>query len=144
LVDLGDGTYYRGHTIKVGDARLEEHKLKAMTNPTSRFHKKLAITDFKHVTIQVTETRCVSNRCEAEKHEMVLLDTDGLTLKMLNTRTRAKEVQEIEVAEVKPITEEKFEELAKSKRIRVNITVDKKIEIIELRYTHEGKRQGRK
>ena len=85
----------RGHTVNTGDWRLEEHKQSAMTNPTSKFHKMLALADMDKVKIFVTETKQMSNRTEAETHDMLLLDEDMKKVadshkQMLNVRHRKK------------------------------------------------------
>ena len=60
---------------------------------------------------------------------------------MLNTIEKKTEVHKIKVAEVTPTTEEKFEALTESKRIKVNITKDEKTQRFRLRYTLDGKRK---
>jgi hypothetical protein len=110
--------YYRGHTVNTGDWRLNEHKLIATTNPTSKFHKMLALADFNKVSIEVTETRSLSNRTEAEAQEMLLLEQDCIKYgkQMLNVRHRKKDIKEIKASETKQISKEEYEKLTKQKK----------------------------
>ena len=138
------GYYYRGHTVKHETVRLEEHFLESMTNPTSKFHKRLAITDHSKVTIEVTETQCFSNRSQAEYHELNLLQKDIEKYgkdKMLNTRHRKKEVKEIKESIVKTISAEEWKKLEEGKQVHVSITVDEAKKRIRLRYTLNGKHE---
>jgi hypothetical protein len=147
LVNLNNEYYYRGHTFKHETVRLEEHFLESMTNPTSKFHKRLAITDHSKVTIEVTETQCFSNRSQAEYHEMMLLEQDIKRFgkdKMLNTRHRKKEVKEIKESIVKTISAEEYKKLEDGKQIHISITVNKKLQYIILRYTLNGKQERKK
>ena len=137
---------YRGHTVNTGDCRLEEHKQSAMTNPTSKFHKMLALADMDQVKIFVTETRSLSNRTEAETHEMLLLEQDIKKFassheQMLDVRHRKKEVKEIKACDTKQIPEEEFKKITDGKQIEVHITNRESKKLIQLRYTVDGKRQ---
>jgi hypothetical protein len=110
--------YYRGHTVNTGDWRLNEHKLIATTNPTSKFHKMLALADFNKVSIEVTETRSLLNRTEAEAQEMLFLEEDlrKWGKQMLNVRHRKKDIKEIKASETKQISKEEYEKLSKQKK----------------------------
>jgi len=69
---------------------LNEHFTSAAQNPTSKFHKTLALADFDKVTITVTETGSFSCRAGAEVHEMALLEQDLKKYNMINIRHRKK------------------------------------------------------
>jgi hypothetical protein len=100
--------YYRGHTVNSASWRLNEHFTSATQNPSSKFHRKLALSAFDKVTIQITETGSFSCRAGAEMHEMHLLEQDLKKYNMLNIRHRKKEVKEIQVCDTKQISKEDF------------------------------------
>ena len=125
---------------------MEEHKQSAMTNPTSKFHKMLALADMDQVKIFVTETRSLSNRTEAEAHEMILLEQDikkyaNSHEKMLNVRHRKKEVKEIKACDTKQIPEEEFKKITDGNQIEVHIANNERLQRLQLRYMEGGKRK---
>jgi len=138
----GEIYYYRGHTVNTGDWRLNEHKLIATTNPTSKFHKMLAFADFNKVSIEVTETRSLSNRTEAEAQEMLLLEQDlkKYGKQMLNVRHRKKDIKEITASNTKQISKEDYEKLIKGKKVEVHIYNLESKKTIMISHTVNGKR----
>ena len=132
---------YRGHTVNSGQWRLNEHFTSATQNPTSKFHKKLALADFDKVKIFITETRSFSCRTAAEAHEMLLLEEDikKYDKAMVNVRHRKKEVKEIVPSKTKQITEAEYEKISKPK-IEIYITNLEKRETLRVHYTVNGKR----
>ena len=135
--------YYRGHTVNSASWRLNEHFTSATQNPSSKFHRKLALTSFDKVTIQITETGSFSCRSGAEMHEMHLLEQDLKKYNMLNIRHRKKEVKEIQVCDTKQISKEDFKKITDGKPIEVHVANNERLQRLQLRYTVNGKRQCR-
>jgi hypothetical protein len=133
--------YYRGHTVNSASWRLNEHFTSATQNPSSKFHRTLALTNFDKVTIQITETGSFSCRSGAEMHEMALLEQDLKKYNMLNIRHRKKEVKEIQICDTKQISKEDFKKITDGKQIEVHITNLETQKVLRVRYTVNGNRQ---
>jgi hypothetical protein len=102
----------------------------------------LALADFNKVSIEVTETRSLSNRTEAEAQEMLLLEQDCIKYgkQMLNVRHRKKDIKEIKASETKQISKEEYEKLTKQKKIEVHIYNLENKKTILISHTVNGKK----
>jgi hypothetical protein len=136
--------YYVGHTtLATAQLRLQRHLRDSRHHITDKFHNMLANVDHSKVKVVKEMKKSFRNKAEAEDFEMNCIEKALVKYpgQMLNIRTKRQEHKPIVQSEQKTMTKEEYLNIAQDKKIKVNITILKNTERIQLRYTIDGKRK---